>query len=273
MRKNFTVFAIVPVLLLILSLGACSRSERARNEPAAAPSPEAAPIPPVAAERKPSGPAMVRMVNAMPNGPAVDAVAGDHKAFNRVAYKQVTPYKEVTEAKNIRLESAGREAAEPLATSTRDLDAGKHYTLVAVPSRDEKGGDLRVLEDDFTPPEDGKAKVRVINAARDAGDIDVFLKNRENSLFSGLGFTTWGSGYKDVEPAQGPLMIKSETDKQARTVANVNLEPGKAYTIILTGMKGKVDAIRIEDSPMSMQAHEGAEGGAARGTERRRSAY
>lgn len=270
MTQKVRLFAILPVFALILSLAACSRQEQARNDqpPAVAPGAEPAPAPP-RADVKRDEPAMVRMVNAIPGGPSVDAMAGEHKAFNGVAYKQVTPYKEVANADNVKIARTGKAVdAEPLATSSKGFDGGKHYTLVALPDGD-TGADIRVLEDDPAPAPEGKAKIRIVNAARDAGDIDVFLKNRENSLFSGLGFTTWGSGYKEVEPAQGPLMIKSEKDDQPRTVANVNLAPGKAYTIILTGNKGRVDMIRIEDNPAQL-AHES---GAARNPERRRSAY
>ncbi len=60
------------------------------------------------------------------------------------------------------------------------MSGGSHYTVVALP--DSKKAILKVLSDNLTPPSEGKAKVRVINAAPDAGDVDIFGPDKKDSL-------------------------------------------------------------------------------------------
>ena len=80
-----------------------------------------------------------------------------------------------------RLRASGWDDTEPAATQTGRLDSGKRYTVVAL--RDAEGNlALNVIADNLAPPSEGKAKVRIINAASNFGAADVIRQN-DNKLW------------------------------------------------------------------------------------------
>ena len=193
--------------------------------------------------------AMVRFVNADPNRRAVDLWFGDTKAFSNIAYETVTPYTELpTERRTFRLRGAG-DAAD-LATNNEGLWDGRHYTIVAVQKEDGSTA-LTAVSDDLKAPEPGKAKVRVINAAPKSGDIDLLPAGHKDAVVDGVDFNS-ASSYKDVEPMPGAYEIRREDSKgpAAARVSNLNMAPGKLYTIIVTGKSNALNTIRIEDQVM-----------------------
>jgi hypothetical protein len=167
-----------------------------------------------------------------------------------VNYKQVTPYNELhSEVQTLRLLPMGQLNAQPLATNNELLRAGGHYTALALPGPDGKAS-LRVINDNLTPPLAGKAKVRVINAAADAGEIDVYAQGNNKALFDGVNFQMV-TNYAEVDAATITLEVRPEGQpKVLLTVPNVNFEPLKIYTIVVMGKaKGspKLEATMVKD--------------------------
>jgi hypothetical protein len=105
----------------------------------------------------------------------MDLWFGDMKVFSNVAFKEVTPYVEVpAERHDFKLQLAGDTQTTAPATNSEGLSAGGHYTIVAERKNGDKGGyTLDAMNDDLKVPTDGKAKVRVVNAAVGLGKIDV----------------------------------------------------------------------------------------------------
>jgi hypothetical protein len=190
-------------------------------------------------------------VNAIPGGQPADIVAGDQKAFTNVDYKTVTPYKEIPQAaSSLKLVASGQDAAMPMAEKSEGLTAGDRYTVVAMPGEDGRAAELVVLNDDVTPPSEGKAKVRVIHASRDVGEVSLAVSGREDPLFDAVN-AAGTSGYKEVEPTQGGLEVRAE-DKKAvlARVPDASFEPGKLYTVLVVGRAdgtSKVEAVTVED--------------------------
>jgi hypothetical protein len=194
--------------------------------------------------------ALVRVINAVPNASAVDVFADDQKAFDAVAYKKVTPYKEIADTRHtFRVRMAGKDSDQPLAENSEGLAGGKHYTIVIMPGTNDKTT-VEVINDDITAPPSDKAEVRVIHAAPDAGEVDVVDKSANKKLFSGVNFDR-GTGYTSIDPTKTTLEVRLEgQDKSVLTVPQANFEKGKYYTIVVTGhAKGtpKLDALMIED--------------------------
>ena len=92
--------------------------------------------------------ALVRVVDAMPGQPAVDAFSGDSRIFSHVTYKTVTPYAELPDDRQ-RLTLKPADQLQALAENSENFSGGKHYTLIAMPSsaKDAKP-QLRVLADE-----------------------------------------------------------------------------------------------------------------------------
>jgi len=195
--------------------------------------------------------ALVRVANAIPGDRQADVVAGEQKAFTNVDYKAVTPYKQIHEERaTLKLLASGQEMAAPMAENTEGLSAGDRYTVVAMPGGDGKAAELVVLNDDVTPPSEGKAKVRIIHASRDVGQVDVAMSGTQEPMFDGVN-VAGSSGYKEVDPARGSLEVRA-ADKKAvlATVPGASFEPGKLYTVLVVGRAdgtAKVEAVTVED--------------------------
>lgn len=243
------VFVGVLFVIALLS-GACSR-EANQNQPVTTTTERGSSTAPPAEEVKKRDNALVRVIHAVPGAAAVDVFVDDQKAFSGVAYKTVTPYKELSgERHTFRLRPAGLDSAQPLAENSEGLGDGKHYTVIALPSEDGRSVTLRVLEDELVPPSSGKARVRVINASNDAGEIDVYPQGKNEALFSGINFKSEG-GYKEVDPMSGTLEVRPEgQNRPVLSISNVKFDAGKTYTIVIVGhtrTTPRLEAITVED--------------------------
>src|ERR1700730_7479778 len=193
--------------------------------------------------------ALVRFLNADPGGSHYDLWFDNSKTYTHVKYQRLTPYDELPATRGeFRLRASGWEDTEPIATQPGRLDSGKRYTVVAL--RDTEGNmALEVIADNLTPPSEGKAKVRLINAAPNFGDVDVISQNDKKLLFKGINVDT-ATGYEDVNASTTTLaVLKKGQNKPALLISNINLEAGKMYTIVMAGGTANtpIQAIPIED--------------------------
>jgi hypothetical protein len=92
--------------------------------------------------------------------------------------------------------------------------------------------------------------VRVIHASSDAGEVDVYAKERDKALFDGVNFRS-EVGYKEVEPMTATIEVRPKGKKSTlATASNVKWEAGKTYTIIVTGRvkaAPKLEVVTVED--------------------------
>jgi hypothetical protein len=178
--------------------------------------------------------ALVRVLYAIPGGAVADVFAGDEVAFNQLGYRSLTPYRELpAERITFRVRPAGKDRQDPLAEEGESLAKGKHYTVVILPGLKDKPAALKVLSDDIVPPSEGKAKIRVVNASPDAGDVAVFVGGRSAPLVKGVSVET-ASDYAETEPLQGTLEVHHDK-KMLVDAPNTTLEPGALYTVFLMG--------------------------------------
>jgi hypothetical protein len=245
--KRPIMFMLVLVALLLAV--ACS-SESKQNQPVATKSDSGASTAPPASEAAKRDNALVRVINTIPGNKAFDIYADDQKIFESVSFKIVTPYKELSDNRHsFRLRSAGENNAQPIAENSEGLSGGKHYTIVVMPGTNGQAT-MYVLNDNLTAASDDVAKVRVINASPDAGELDVIEKQQNKELFSGVNFER-GTSYANVNPMNTTLEVRQEgQDKPIVTVPNAKFEKGKYYTIVVTGnVKGgpAIQTLMVED--------------------------
>jgi len=247
-RMKVIMFLIVAAAALLM--WGCS-NEANRNEPLMTTTEGTISTASPAAEAEKRGNALIRVVHAVPDAGETDVFADETKTFEGVSYKSVTPYKEVSEERhNFRVAMAGNKSAQPLAENSENLSKGYHYTAVVLPGEKDEAPTLQIISDDITPPSVGKAKVRVIHASPDAGEIDLHATGKDRALFDGLNFQTTAS-YTEVDPMIVTLEVRPEGRKTALLmVPNAKFEAGKIYTIIVTGKaKGSpnIEATIVED--------------------------
>jgi hypothetical protein len=161
--------------------------------------------------------ALVRVISAAADAPAVEVSADKNPVFTRVEYKDVTPYKALpANFDDFAVKAAGQDNAAPLAENSESIMSGRHYTLVIFPdapasrvaatsdaprAEGEKKLALDVIADDLQAPSAGKARVRVINAAAGTDDIEVFLRGQKDALFDDVDFKE-AIAYKEVDPVK-----------------------------------------------------------------------
>lgn len=123
--------------------------------------------------------AHVRLVNASSGYSALQLQLGDTTVVSSAAYGDSADYHDVD--KGTADASVSRPgSATVLSTTSVSLDKNQHYSLLAYG----KSGELAtlLLDENEAAADSGKAKVRVVNAAPDAGSVDVFITGSTESL-------------------------------------------------------------------------------------------
>ncbi len=241
--------SMVLTLLALMLMTACS-SESNQNKPITTTTNAGTSNAPPATEVKERGNALVRVIHAVPGGQALDVFAGDMKIFNGIAYKTTSRYQEVSgERHAFRIRPAGQDTAEALAENSEGLSDGKHYSMVAMADANGKTT-LNVYNDDLAPPTSGKAKVRVIHASGDAGEVDIYDKAANKKLFGGVNPLS-ATSYTEIDPITATFEVRPQGQNNAvLTIPNVRLNANDTYTVVVTGKaKGmpKLEATIIED--------------------------
>jgi len=247
MRKHVKLSLLLAAALFLAA--ACS-SESKQTQPVISKTDSGTSTAPPAKEVSQRDNALVRVINAVPATNAIDVFADDQKMFEGVSFKNVTPYKELSDSRHaFRVREAGKDNEQPIAENSEGLSGGKHYTILILPGTDNKPT-VSVIDDNIIGPPADKAQVRVINASPDVGEVDVVDKSANKKVFSGVNFQG-ETGYTAVNPMKTTLEVRPEgQEKPVLTVPNANFEKGKYYTIVVTGhSKGtpKLQALMVED--------------------------
>jgi hypothetical protein len=238
--QRFTATAAVAVLLA----SGCGRS---RTEgPVTTRTPEGKSVSPSGVAAASEGKSMIRLVNALPDRSPVSLTAGDSALFTGVEAKAVTPYKEIQ--RNIVDFKLRGPADSTIANNHETMADGARYTIVALPDDNGAGARLRVLKDEVVP-DAGKARIRLINATAGDHKVDLAVRGARETLFSGVRRGV-EAGYKDVDPTTETLEVRSdEHGTKPVTIKDLQLQPGRAYTIVLVGKRsGGIDAITFDDA-------------------------
>lgn len=248
MKTQISAVTCCALSLAVVLSGCQERSTE--NEPITTTSPAGESTAPSSAVAEQGDDALVRFVNAMPSTAAVDLYADDTRTFDGVAFRTVTPYRAVDGQRyRFQLREAGKGQATPLASNSEGLDDGDYYTVFAVPGED-GAAMLRVVEDDFSAPAEGKARVRVVHASGNVGELAVVPRGRDATLFDGVDFRSV-TDYDEVDAWRGALDIKPEGGESVlATIPDAAFEAGKVYTIVVVGDSAaapKVEAFVIED--------------------------
>ena len=178
---------------------------------------------------------------------------GDKVVFSGDGTK-ITDYKQVqAERAQFALRGAGKADGDPLATNSEGLDAGKHYTVIAF-DNDRDSATLRVLSDNESAPEAGKAKVRLVHASPEMEALKLYAVGQKKEIADQSRFST-GSNWHEVEPVAGNLELRSSDNKApAIRIPNVHLQAGKLYTFIVEGggdAKHRFKVTPVVDTPRS----------------------
>lgn len=188
--------------------------------------------------------ARVRLLNATTAYPAMDLLVGDTRRNTSIGSGGVGGYVSLKPGSySTAVTSAG--SASTLASTSRTLAEGKAYTVVAYGAL----GDVAtaLLEENASAAASGQAKLMVLNAAPDAGSVDVYLTGAADSLDSAspvASSVTGGNavGYAAVNAGTYRLRITAAGDKgQLRFDAQgLVLASTQVATLVVTPTAGSV---------------------------------
>ncbi|WP_270182616.1 DUF4397 domain-containing protein [Alkalihalobacillus sp. CinArs1] len=178
--------------------------------------------------------AMVRVIHASPDAPAVDVYVDGEAVVEGAEYKQATDYMALPAGDHkIEVFPAGENGeGDPVIIQNVTLEEGMKYSAAAVGKLD--GISLWALGDDAKASE-GKAKVRVVHASPDAPNVDVAVKDGD-VLFSDVAFKST-SDYAEVDPMTVDLEVRpAGSEDVVLEIPGVELKEGYVYSVYAIGL-------------------------------------
>jgi hypothetical protein len=176
--------------------------------------------------------AYVSIYHESPDAPLLD-VTVDGRTVNRLEFTDYTGYLNFyTGDRNLKVNSFN--ATNSLVDTTVNFVDGGFYSVFIVNNL--TNVETLAVRDSSSAPAEGQAKVRFINLSPDAPALDV-TANEGSPLFTSRAFKT-PSEFIDVDAKESSFVISPAggTDELV-SVSDVDLRPGKFYTIIARGFR------------------------------------
>ncbi|MCX8066045.1 MAG: DUF4397 domain-containing protein [Candidatus Hydrogenedentes bacterium] len=203
--------------------------------------------------------AEVRWVNAVYGMETQDVCAKNMPAFILVPYGTATGYVEVASSKyDLKLlPGTGEETTcenTPVLRTSLQIYGDTSYTGIATGS--EEYPYLFTLEDNNSPPQEGYAKIRFVNAVKEGYSVDFYFVGwppELSPLFADVADLTSTNYYGIAAPDTLSVEVKiAGTENLIASYANYTFLPGGVYTIILIGptpLKNGYQLLILEDVP------------------------
>lgn len=178
--------------------------------------------------------AMVRVLHASPDAPAVDVYVNGTKALSDVTFKTLSDYLPLDAGQyTLEVKAAGTDTVVTSADAT--VEAGQEYTVAAIG----KVADIKltVLVDDGIA-ESGKSKVRVVHFSPDAPPVDVAVAGQApaDALVKNLAYPD-ATGYLVLDPGTYDLQVRlAGTETVALDLPGTTLDGDTNYTVFAVGL-------------------------------------
>jgi Domain of unknown function (DUF4397) len=193
----------------------------------------------------------VRLAHLSPDTPDVDVYlstvgsSAAPKVFPGVGYGVVSKYLTLpTGTYAVAMRPAGAPASQPpVLTTTVTVAAGKAYTVAGVGRHADLG--LRVIDDDLSPPADGRSKVRIVQASVHAPVLSAAIAGG-GTIASDVTFATT-TDYFEVAPGRWTLRVRGAHNGPASNLS-VHLQPGDVYSLFVLDTKagGLTARLRVD---------------------------
>ena len=172
-----------------------------------------------------SGSASLRLVNATLTHPSLDLLVNAGVAVSATGFDNASVSVAAAAGNEpLQLNDAG--TATALVSTIVALTSGQHYTLLAY----ESGGTVKteMLNEDFAAPAAGTAQLRILDAATDAGALDVYVTSDTT--------TRWDTYLASVASPTTTVTANSSPSSSAWGL----YAPG-TYRVFVTGAGNKAD--------------------------------
>lgn len=175
--------------------------------------------------------AYVAIYHASPNAPELDVIV-DERPVNRLEFTDYTGYLNFyTGERNFKINPFN--ASNSLVDTTITFRDGAFYSLFIVNNL--PNVEALAVRDSASAPSEGKAKVRFINLSPDAGSLQVTANDKDSSIFDAGDFKQ-PSNFVEMDAASSSFVLKpAGSSDELVTVPDIELRPGRFYTIIARG--------------------------------------
>lgn len=201
--------------------------------------------------------AMVRVIHASPDAPAVDVLVDGEVAVEGLEFQSGTDYLELPAGDHqFQVVPAGGAAADAVIDAPATLEAGTWYSVVAVGLLAEI--QPMIVVDDITEPAEGQAHIKVVHASPDAPAVDVAVAGGP-VLFENAAFMS-ATDYMPVDAGTYDLEIRpTGTEDVALEVPGLALEAGTVYSAYAMGLleDGSLTVVPFVDATFEQDGGDG----------------
>jgi hypothetical protein len=196
----------------------------------------------------------IRVMHDSPDAPNVDVFIDGTRAFENVPYSTTTDYQPIAPGKHhIEITATGKSAGDSLANLDVDLSHNKPYTVIALGKLDSIKAQL--LADTGKVPQQGHARVRIIDAAADMDPFDVYPSGSTIPVLTDQYFGS--ADYVNIPAGTYSFTLTpAGSTETTLTSQQLKFEPGWVYSLVVT---------HPEDKPLIVRASVDRVGSAAAG--------
>jgi hypothetical protein len=181
--------------------------------------------------------AMVRVLHASPDAPAVDVYVNDVKVgapLANLAFGDLSTYVALPAGTyNIKVCAAADATVCPIIANGVALTAGTHYTIAATNVL--ASIEAQVITDAPAPVAD-KTQVRVVHFSADTPAVDVLTQDGSATVVSDLSYPN-ATGYLSLAPGSYDLKVCAHADTTVCPLdpGALSLDAGRSYSVFAIG--------------------------------------
>ena len=186
--------------------------------------------------------ACVRIVHAAADAPEIDVYVNDSLLAEGVAFGTGTEYVSLPagDDRQVRVSAAGTSAEEAILETNIGLTAGQAYQIVATGEGDEL--EATVSEVNLTPLPENQARIRVVHASPDAGNVDIGVAEGA-TIVEDVEFGD-ASDYAIVDAGAYTIEVRPAGEETVALQADAELEAGVTYDAVAIG--------RVDDQSLAL---------------------
>lgn len=175
----------------------------------------------------------IRVLHAVPDAPGVDIYVNENLIARDVIYKEFTPYIPIVGGLyNIKVYPTGNKT-NPVIDKSINIPPSSIFTIAATGRLADI--DLTLVPEPPIQRLPNQTFVRFVHLSPEAPSVDVTLPNG-TKLFSDIEYKEIPP-YITIRPDRYEFQIREfGTNKLLLTVPNINLKPGKIYTVYFVGL-------------------------------------
>lgn len=224
----------------------------------------------IAAPASAADTAMVRVLHASPDAPAVDLYVDGAKVGAPLAgleFGDISSYVELPAGTyDLKVCAAADDTVCPIQANDVPVEAGVKYTIAA--TNELAAIEAQIITDEPAPPAD-KTQVRVVHFSADTPDVDVLTQDGSATVVDALAYPD-ATDYLTLDPGAYDLKVCADADNSVCPLdpGSLDLDAGTAYSVFAIGSLTAepstltavvaVDAIRPPDTFTATPADDAA---------------